>query len=453
MVVSSGLTRRGFMGMVGRGTAGALLFGGLGCLYERAARGEPTEGAGFGPLVPQLPTNQTELAGSPVGNVLRVSPVLSLPEAFSYQALSITGDVMNDGTRVAPGHDGMACFPGRGGRTILVRNHELTTSGFAVEGPAARTYDPAAKGGTTTLVFSRDGRLERHYVSLAGTLRNCAGGLTPWGTWISCEEDVDTPEIDASLTQRHGYNFEVPARSRGAVRPIPLVAMGRFNHEAVATDAVTGIVYQTEDRGDSCLYRFRPRRYGRLRLGGVLEALVVRDMPSVDTGSGFLALKGQPLPVEWVELEDVDPVDDTLRFEAQSKGAAIFRRGEGAWYHDGLIYFVCTTGGDAGDGQVWAHDPVAETLTLVVESTDAAVLDNPDNITVAPDGTLYLCEDGDGPDLVRGVTPSGEIFPFASYSLDGSEFAGACFTPDGTRMFVNNQGLGITFCIDGPFLG
>ena len=136
-------------------------------------------------------------------------------------------------------------------------------------------------------------------------------------------------------------------------------------------------------------------------------------------------------------LEDVDPAGDTLRVEAHANGAALIERGEGAWYSEhggGKIYFVATSGGDNNNGQVFVYDPTRETLTLVVESTGSSALDNPDNITVAPDGALYLCEDGGGANSVVGVDINGDVFPFLRNALDSGEFAGACFSPNGKFM-------------------
>jgi secreted PhoX family phosphatase len=145
------------------------------------------------------------------------------------------------------------------------------------------------------------------------------------------------------------------------------------------------------------------------------------------------------------------PATDTLRLEAQAKGAAIFSRGEGAWYANGLIYFVSTGGGNAGKGQVFAYDPQSDKLTLVVESTNASELEAPDNITVAPFGDLILCEDGPGTNYVVGVNQSGELYQFAKNNITDSEYAGACFSPDGQTLFVNIQSPGITCAIWGPW--
>jgi secreted PhoX family phosphatase len=444
----------------------------LALFHARTAHGAPARGAGFGPLMPKAPQNTKALGDTIVGD-LRGTPLLDLPDGFQYTAVSITGQRMDDGGLVPGDHDGMGCFAGPDGAVVLVRNHELmpgenqfgSTAGVAA--PAAKKWDPSAIGGTTTLSIGKDGALIRHFGSLAGTIRNCAGGPTPWGSWISCEETVDVPGIFNGLRRKHGYNFEVPATAQGFVDPIPLTAMGRFRHEAVAVDPQTGVVYQTEDRDDSLFYRFRPARRGVLRAGGVLEAMVIDDprlakgaSGSADTRRRVRDLLAQPLRVRWVRIEEPDPRGDTVREEGQSKGAARFARGEGAWYGNGRVYFVSTSGGDKGKGQVWAYDPRAGRVSLIVESANATALDNPDNITVAPDGSLYLCEDGGGEQFVVGLSPAGGLFKFARNALvrpdrdgkpDNSEFAGACFSPDGSRFFLNNYGVGITYCIWGPW--
>ena len=432
------LSRRSFLTLAGASAAGAFMVSPLEAFYARATRGQSTNGAGFGSLVPD-----------PRG-------LLDLPPGFTYKAFSKTGDIMSDGNPVPGDHDGMAAFPGPRDTTILVRNHELSPNQinkFGVKASDSHKYDPLCLGGTTTLIVDKNGNLQQDYASIAGTYRNCAGGPTPWGSWISCEENTSTPAGNKlgdplNVSKKHGYNFEVPVRGR-LVKPVPLVAMGRFNHEAVAVDPVSRYIYQTEDRGDSCFYRFRPQQPYNLKAGGILEALVIKGMPTVNTSRGFLSKKGQPLAVEWVKIEDVDPVEDTLRQEAQNKGAAIFNRGEGAWYGNGLIYFVCTSGGEIGQGQIFAYNPADDTLTLVVESERESELDNPDNITVAPFGDLFLCEDGNGEQFIVGVNAGGKIYKFARNAINTSEFAGVCFSPDGSKLFLNIQNPGITFCIQG----
>ncbi|MDZ8188821.1 MAG: DUF839 domain-containing protein [Nostoc sp. ChiSLP02] len=429
------LSRRRFFALAGTSAAGTLLASPLEGLLARQANGGSVFGKGYGPLIPD-----------PNG-------LLDLPAGFKYRTFSLTGDLMSDGSKVPGGHDGMAAFPGPRGTVILVRNHELSpTSSTKVEGPYP--YDPFCKGGTTNLVVGRDRELIKHYASLSGTYRNCAGGRTPWGSWISCEENTSTPTSfpvgDRNYVSKfHGYNFEVPANTPTPVKPEPLIAMGRFNHEAVAVDPRTGIVYQTEDSGDSLFYRFIPKVPGKLEKGGILQALKFKDIYQAKTSKDFP--KGKRFKVEWVTITEPNPPQDTVRKEGFEKGAAQFARGEGIWYGKGEFYFCCTSGGALGLGQVWRYIPGRETIELFVESTSAAELENPDNIVVTPYGDLILCEDGDDEQFLVGVTPKGELYHFARNALNTNEFAGACFSPDGKTLFVNIQTPGITFAIWGPW--
>jgi hypothetical protein len=321
-------------------------------------------------------------------------------------------------------------------------------------------------GGTTTLVFdTRTGKLEEHYLSLAGTCRNCAGGPTPWNSWISCEESVFRPADGLGFQRDHGYNFEVPARRRpGLVEPVPLVAMGRFNHEAIAVDPRTGIVYQSEDRPDSLLYRFIPTQGGRLHEGGRLQALAFRGRRAADTrnhGESEVIPVGAKIECEWIDLRDVKSPDDDLRLQGRSNGAAIFARGEGLWWGRGSVYFGCTTGGSRLRGQIWRYRPRVEkgeplasaggVLELFLEPNDPAVLDMADNITMSRQGDLFICEDGGSEQSIVGVSPQGVPYKFARNAKNLSEFAGVTFSPDGTTMFVNIQRPGITLAIRGPW--
>ncbi|NBC16115.1 MAG: DUF839 domain-containing protein, partial [Bacteroidetes bacterium] len=419
-------------------TAGAFTMG-FGGLHRLAAFATHRPSAwheapySYGPLLPD-----------PAG-------VMDLPDGFSYHILSRFGDAMDDGFLVPHRPDGMAAFPGPDGRTLLVRNHEVSHTADAEEGPfgpgharyadldARLCYDGGTAagqpcmGGTTTVVYdTRTQTVERQYLSLAGTIRNCAGGPTPWNTWISCEETVE--RAGETLIADHGYNFEVPASAEmGTVEPVPLVHMGRFNHEAVAVDPASGIVYQTEDRHDGLIYRYLPDVPGELARGGRLQALVLQGRPSLDTRNWKrqTVQPGVPMAVTWIDLDDVEAPEDDLRLRGFDAGAARFARGEGMWYGEGAVFFACTNGGRARKGQIWRYVPGADegtraeadapgTLELFVEPNDGAIIDNADNLTVAPWGDLIVCEDGSGEQFLVGVTPEGDLYKFARNAMNDS---------------------------------
>lgn len=382
--------------------------------------------------------------------------------------LSKTGATMDDGLLVPAAHDGMAAFPGPGGKTLLVRNHELEGKqvrqgafGAKLERlgkvPPAKLYDAGrgrvpGPGGTTTLVFdTRSQRLERHFLSLAGTWRNCAGGPTPWGSWLSCEESVQRRA--GVVEQDHGYVFEVQADDvPGLADPLPLKSMGRFNHEAAAVDAASGAVLLTEDRLDGLLYRFLPKTPGKLREGGRLQALAIKDRPSCYTanrGRKNRIAVGEKLPIHWVDLEEVEAPLDDLRHRGFAQGAAAFARGEGIWTGKDGIYVCATTGGSRQLGQIWRL--AGSTLELFCEPEDAELMDNADNLTVAPWGDLFLCEDGPGGQRILGVSPQGEVYTFAENALNTAELAGGCFSPDGSTFFFNIQRPGVTLAVTGPW--
>jgi secreted PhoX family phosphatase len=429
---------------------------------------------------------------SPQSNRLPVGPygplvadpsgILDLPAGFSYRVISEAGDLMDDGFYVPGAHDGMAAFPAADNRVILVRNHEVNVGRphkvgpFGDDGSLVSQIDPAkvydlgesgtpALGGTTTLVFNtKTQELESHYLSLTGTLRNCAGGPTPWNSWLTCEET--TVRAGNGLLVDHGYVFEVPASlDVGLADPVPLKAMGRFNHEAVAVDPESGVVYLTEDRGDGLIYRFIPSDPGHLVAGGHLQALMVVDSPGLDTRNWETATVsiGQTFDVAWIDLDEIDAPRDDLRIRGFEAGAALFARGEGMWYGNNGVYFACTKGGSNESGQVWKYVPspaegTSEELSqpgrleLFIEPNDGAIVQSCDNLTVAPWGDLVLCEDrSDGARLIT-VTPEGECSDFARNSYTESELAGATFSPDGSTLFVNLQGEGRTMAIAGPFV-
>lgn len=448
-------------------SAAAVSVGFLG--IRRALAEAPVAGSapGYGPLV-----------ADPKG-------ILDLPAGFGYRVFSRTGQTMDDTLRVPGKHDGMAAFPGPDGLTILVRNHELSRDLDAPDafGPElelfsrispGKLYDAGfgkrpSPGGTTTLIYNtRDQMLERHFLSLAGTVRNCAGGPTPWGSWVTCEETVVRAN-ETEYEQDHGYNFEVPASADiGLADPVPLKAMGRFNHEAIAVDPKSGIVYQTEDRNEGLIYRYIPNESGKLAAGGKLQALRVRDRKSMDTRNWLKARTMEPgvkVDVEWVDMEDIEnPTDEMRMWGFYAKGCARFARAEGMWYGNDGVYFACTNGGTRKQGQIFRYTPSpvegqpGETeqpgkLELFVEPNNSDLMQNADNLTIAPWGDVIVTEDGGGGNFVRGITPDGRLYTLARNAMNESELAGACFSPDGSTLFLNIQTPGLSLAVFGKWRG
>lgn len=394
--------------------------------------------------------------------------LLDLPEGFSYTIVSKTGDPLADGTSVGDAFDGTAVFEGaEPGRAVLVRNHELSGDDSPLEAAAELVYDPAGFGGTTTIVVdSATGARLDEWVSLAGTMTNCAGGPTPWGTWLSCEE-TEAKAGEDDLEKDHGFVFEVdPLNQDNNRNPVPLRGLGRFPHEAVAIDPETGVVYLTEDASEpnGLLYRATPSTplggHGSLRDGATLEALAAtKDGVPVPDLSIF-SDRGDSIDLAWVEIPD--PLAATESTRAQVADVTRSRKLEGIWWGEGSAYVVAsyarTDDGSAAehDGQVWKLDPVANTMSLVVHFpvNDHMTLDapdGPDNITVAPWGGLILAEDGEGSQHLISVTPDGTFQALARNARDDGEFAGPCFYDD--TLYVNLQRPGVTFAIKGPFEG
>jgi len=446
----------------------ALGFAGLHRLIESRAGATPTGD--------DIPFGFGVLARDPAG-------VLDLPRGFSYRVISRMGEEMDDRLLVPGYADGMAAFPAPDGNTVIVRNHELGPDWFKL-GPyglnnerlerldTSLLYDAGSGktpglGGTTTLLYdTRKHQLLKQYLSLAGTLLNCSGGPTPWNTWITCEETTWPKGTGGTLEQDHGYAFEVPAVADGKLtRPWPIKAMGRFRREAVAVEPKSGIVYQSEDVDNGCMYRFLPARRGVLREGGKLQALGVRGRASLDTRNweDTPAIPvGTRLDVSWIDVEEVESPRDDLRLRAFAGGASRFCRAEGMWYGRDWVYFACTSGGMNARGQIWRYRPspmeglpgeldAPGVLELFIEPNDAGLIDNADNLTLAPWGDLIVCEDGTPEQFLVGVTPQGKIYKFARNAKDGSEFAGATFSPDGSTLFVNLQEAGLTLAITGPW--
>ncbi len=414
------------------------------------------------------PTNQS---------LSRQTKWLELPDGFDARIISQWGEQMSDDLLVPGRADGMATFI-TGDKTTIIRNHE-NSPGDLQFGPFGEDLSLLTKvrpeqffdygfgktpgmGGTTTMIYDEStGIVTEQYLSSAGTYRNCAGGATPWGSWITCEEDT-TPAGDGSQTA-HGYNFEVPASHRGLIDPVPIRQMGRFNHEAVAVSPLSGIVYQTEDRNDGLIYRYLPNVMGELYKGGKLQALMIKGQPAFDTRNVDQQLLevGEAMAVSWITLKDVEPTEDDLRYQGAEIGAAIFARGEGAWYGNDEVYFACTNGGKNQTGQVFKYIPgpfegtnreqeQPGQLMLFAEPNDKDILKYCDNLTVSPWGDVILVEDS--PDAyIRGITPKGNIYNIGRNIGSTSELAGICFSPSGKTLFVNIQEEGLTFAITGPW--
>jgi secreted PhoX family phosphatase len=398
--------------------------------------------------------------------------LLALPEGFEYTVFGKTGSKMSDGHLTPRNHDGMAAFD-VGGQLRLIRNHEINNKlgapGAAIGDPAL-AYDAMAGGGAVTLVIDPKTReLIRDFVSLNGTLQNCAGGPTPWGSWISCEETTFGPnritDTDGStaggFARNHGYCFEVSAAADRASLSEPLKAMGRFRREAIAVDARSGIVYQTEDANPAGFYRFIPNEKGELARGGELQMLAVAAGPQIDLRKG--RKQGESLPAHWVDIAEPDPSDAELGArslvqQGLARGGAIFARLEGCWDGGDGIFFSSTNGGDKSLGQIWQYFPQGEdsgVLKLIFESASESALDMPDNLCVSPRGALVICEDArNNTEYVRGLTRDGQVFDLALNLVpgyEGAEFAGATFSPDGETLFFNNYTPGMTFAVWGPW--
>lgn len=440
-------------------------------------------GAAAGWILPKSFPPALKTPAGPGFGPLRKDPkgVLDLPAGFSYRIVSVAGKTMTDGFISPSLADGSAASAGPNGTTLLVHNHEFRVGHPDDLGPFGGTkrlwekldrrsiYDwrpdgtPCLGSVTTTVYDTKRRKTLGQHLSLAGTMTNCSGGPTPWGTWLSSEEVFLGP--GEACSGRHGYTFEVPvSASPGLAVPVPLKAMGRFVKESAAVDPRTGIVYQTEDQVDGLFYRFLPAVPGRLAEGGRLQALTVADRPGFETNNWRTRTieNGRAFEAAWVDLEDPDPDQDVLRLRGREKGAAVFAGGEGLLHRDGALLFACTNGGLRAKGQIWRYVPNSaegtprETdepgrLELLAQPDDDGVLDHPDQLAAAPWGDLFICEDGDGDNFVVGLTPAGEFYRFARPATDPAEPSGACFSPDRTTLFLNDLPSGLTFAITGPW--
>ncbi|WP_411136281.1 alkaline phosphatase PhoX [Streptomyces sp. C10] len=478
------LTRRDFAKRSALTGAGVALAGSVGVLAtapgaigaetpDGGADGGPDgaadgHGIGYGPLI-----------ADPDG-------ILALPAGFSYKIITRTGETTLDSGESTPSnHDGTGTFEGPRGTTLLVNNHEL--KGPRADWPhpvplaAGLVYDPAASGGCTVVEVAKDGTPVGEWVGIAGTSTNCAGGTTPWGTWLTGEETEDKAG-EHGMTKDHGYVFEVDPHDRRAGRdPKPLKALGRYAHEAVVVDPKRGHLYLTEDASDpnGLFYRWTPPhgfRHGRGQLRSLAgDAGVLEAFKCFDSGGRFVddlsrATKaGTVYGVDWVEVADRDARKVSVRKQFKDGEVTRARKLEGLWWADGGAYVVSSYARDESpvqhDGQVWFYDPRRRTLTLKVllgvnpdPSKDGA-LDGPDNITVSPYGGLIIAEDGEGVQHLFGATDDGRTYPIARNELnigtaaepEFSEFTGPVFSPDGRTLFANIQEPGIMLAITGPW--
>lgn len=489
---SRGLGRRRLLG-------GALVTGfGLAVAgsLEAFARPEPrvpNSHSGYGPLIPD-----------PKG-------ILSLPDGFSYLVVAQsnvteTEDLRPDGIayRYPSDPDGMGVFVGDDGGSVLVCNHENSTNEPArvpTMPGVDLAYDPlvldsagravgGAIGGTSTLTVDRNGTRERTYTSLAGTDNNCAGGMTPWGTWLTCEETerrAGTLIGGRRLAKDHGFVFEVDPRSREANlgrSPIPLTFLGRYAHEAVAVDPDSHQIYLTEDaiNPNGLYYRWTPPpgfdgAVGALHelardagaTAGRLQAMScsAKRRPVVDLSEATEV--GTRYQVRWVDVPDRVAATSSTRLQTYDGPITRSRKLEGAWWANGGAYFVASfarplAAGDGSlnehDGQVWFLDPEDSTITLKTlfapnpQPEAPYSWDGPDNITVSPHGGLIVAEDGEGKNHLIGVGRRGEPYALArNDQAEEGEFCGPCFSADGRILFVNIQSptFGVTVAITGPW--
>jgi uncharacterized protein len=343
---------------------------------------------------------------------------LMLPPGFtSRQIARGLSDVKGYPWPVFP--DGQATFPTREGGWILVTNSE--------------SLAPAGAG-TSAVRFKPNGDIESAYRILAGTNVNCAGGGTPWGTWLSCEEH------DAGLVWECDPAGKLTALSRPA--------LGVFNHEAAAVVPQRGQLYLTEDKPDGGFYRFTPVAYPDLA-EGLLEVAVV----AADGTVGWREVPN-PMPTP-VETPTRQQVPEMTRFNG----------GEGIWHDGGVLYFTTK-----GDKRVWAYNANTTILEVLYDHAAApdASLDAVDNITVSAAGEIFVCEDGGNMEIGL-ITPEREVSPFLRFTgpahpTEGefkSEVCGVVFDPSGTRMYCTSQraypqsasfpGPGAVYEISGPF--
>jgi len=456
------ISRRNVLRAGAIGGLGIAIAGSIEAIAGPAAAQAPV--AGYGALVPD-----------PAG-------LLALPPGFSYKLVAEAGVTLLESGHLTPSDaDGTAVFSGPNG-FVLVNNHEIGGSEpFGVPALPGMTFDPGARGGTTTIETDLHGNRVREYVSLAGTHNNCAGGRTPWGTWLTCEETEQRK--NATFQQDHGWVFEVDAFDNEANQnPVPLKFLGRYAHEAVAVNPRNREIYLTEDAASPLGLYFRwvpPQSYrggkGALRelalspggdTAGKLQAMYAYDD---ETGVlvedlSLITVPNTHLKVRWIDVPDRLAVTTSVRKQFAAHGEITrSRKFEGQWWGDGGVYFVASfarhSDGSVNehDGQVWFYDPESETIVLKTifgvnpDTSAEGNWDGPDNITVSPYGGVILAEDGEGLSHLVGVDKNGDPFPLARNEINESEFTGPTFTQCGRILFANIQDPGHVFAITGPW--
>ena len=423
--------------------------------------------------------------------------ILALPAGFSYAIVTRTGVTRLDrGQGVTPSdHDGMAVYDAGRGRYTLIQNHEIDPGAeFGVPHVKGTVYDPGAvdAGGCTVITTDRAGRNLGEFVALSGTVSNCAGGPTPWGTWLTCEETEDRAgdewaEGDRSgvFQKDHGYVFEVwptaaPTRGRSSAWAATPTRRWRSTRTAPAStsprtptsptaSSTGGPRRAASSSARACSPASAPN-------AGVLAAMqIIMDDGSVLPDVAYLtsAQLGRPFPVRWIEVPERDAQTKPVREQFADGQVTRGKKFEGVWGTDEGVYVVNSYAWDDGDlpadaaphdGMVWFYDYRAETIQLVTyfphQSTaeDGApakytdlTFDGPDNVTVTPWGSLVLAEDGAGASHVLSSFPGGPTYAIARNQLNDSEFCGPTFTDDGKVLFVNMQDPGLTLAITGPW--
>ncbi|MFG1750991.1 alkaline phosphatase PhoX [Streptosporangium sandarakinum] len=459
--MSSPVSRRNFLRSSAAGGLGIVFAGSIEAIAGPAAFAATRPALGYGPL-----------ADDPAG-------LLALPAGFSYKIVAQAGVTrLETGEPTPSDPDGTGAFPhGRG--TTLVNNHEVGGGEpYRVPALPGLTYDPGAGGGTTNIDVDVRGDRVREYVSLAGTHNNCAGGKTPWNTWLTCEETEQ--RAGGQYQKDHGYVFEVDPFDRDANQnPVPLKFLGRYSHEAVAVDPRNFTIYETEDASgpNGLYYRWTPP--ARFRGGkGALKALAQSE--GGDTAGTLEAMScyhgsehiqdlsqatrpGTRYRVRWVPVPDRDARSVSTRKQFADDQVTRSRKLEGAWWADGGAYFVASFARHSDgslnehDGQVWFYDPKSQTVTLKTifgvntDPDEDGAFDGPDNITVSPYGGVILAEDGEGVQHLVGVTDQGKSYPMARNDLNDSEFTGPTFSQDGRILFACIQTPGHVFSITGPW--